>query len=130
MAPIEAIQHASLATFKAWLNANMTIFRKPLELVPPLNSLANMARSVINQEYTGDINIIRPPRYWSPTKILSDLGQEDIDDLIDTGRRTAWPKVEMVRTQTAISRALDAILTRIDRRGTADRKSTRLNSSH
>src|SRR3546814_1567386 len=56
MAPIEAIQHASLATFKAWLNANMTIFRKPLELVPPLNSLANMARSVINQEYTGDIN--------------------------------------------------------------------------
>ncbi|MBB5708686.1 DUF3336 domain-containing protein [Sphingopyxis panaciterrulae] len=117
MAPIEAIQHASLATFKAWLNANMTIFRKPLELVPPLNSLANMARSVINQEYTGDINIIRPPRYWSPTKILSDLEQEDIDDLIDTGRRTAWPKVEMVRTQTAISRALDAILARIDRRG-------------
>jgi len=117
MAPIEAIQHASLATFKAWLNANMTIFRKPLELVPPLNSLANMARSVINQEYTGDINIIRPPRYWSPTKILSDLGQEDIDDLIDTGRRTAWPKIEMVRTQTAISRALDVILAKIDRRG-------------
>jgi len=117
MAPVEAIQHASLATFKAWLNANMTIFRKPLELVPPLNSLANMARSVINQEYTGDINIIRPPRYWSPTKILSDLGQEDIDDLIDTGRRTAWPKIEMVRTQTAISRALDAILAKIDRRG-------------
>src|SRR3546814_7253984 len=66
----------------------MTIFRKPLELVPPLNSLANIARSVINQDYTGDINIIRPPRYWSPTKILSDLSQDDIDDLIDTGRRT------------------------------------------
>src|SRR3546814_2033587 len=95
-----------MATCKAWLNANMTIFRKPLELVPPLNSLANIARSVINQDYTGDINIIRPPRYWSPTKILSDLSQDDIDDLIDTGRRTAWPKIEMVRTQTAISRAL------------------------
>src|SRR3546814_17459995 len=76
-----------------------------------------MARSVINQEYTGDINIIRPPKFWSPTKILSDLGQEDIDELIDTGERTAWPKVEMVRTQTAISRALEAILARIDRGG-------------
>ncbi len=117
MAPIEAIQHASMATFKAWLNANMVIFRKPLELVPPLNSLANMARSVINQEYTGDINIIRPAKYWSPTKILSDLGQDDIDELIDTGLRTAWPKIEMVRTQTAISRALDAILARIDKGG-------------
>lgn len=117
MAPIEAIQHASIATFKAWLNANMVIFQKPLELVPPLNSLANMARSVINQEYTGDINIIRPPKFWSPTKILSDLSQADIDELIDTGKRTAWPKVEMVRTQTAISRALDAILARVDKGG-------------
>lgn len=117
MAPIEAIQHASMATFKAWLNANMVIFQKPLELVPPLNSLANMARSVINQEYTGDINIIRPPKFWSPTKILSDLAQDDIDDLIDTGQRTAWPKIEMVRTQTAISRALDAILAKIDKAG-------------
>ncbi len=117
MAPIEAIQHASIATFKAWLNANMIIFQKPLEWVPPLNSIANMARSVINQEYTGDINIIRPPKFWSPTKILSDLGQEDIEELIDTGMRTAWPKVEMVRTQTAISRALDAILAKIDKGG-------------
>ena len=117
MAPIEAIQHASIATFKAWLNANMIIFQKPLEWVPPLNSLANMARSVINQEYTGDINIIRPPKFWSPAKILSDLAQEDIDELIDTGQRTAWPKIEMVRTQTAISRALDAILAKIDKGG-------------
>lgn len=117
MAPIEAIQHASMTTFKAWLNANMVIFQKPLELVPPLNSLANLARSVINQEYTGDINIIRPPKFWSPTKILSDLAQDDIDELIDTGLRTAWPKVEMVRTQTAISRALEGILAKIDRAG-------------
>ena len=117
MAPIEAIQHASMATFRAWLNANMVIFQKPLELVPPLNSIANMARSLINQEYTGDINIIRPPKFWSPTKVLSDLAQEDIDELIDTGMRTAWPKIEMVRTQTAISRALDAILARIDNGG-------------
>ncbi|WP_411340830.1 DUF3336 domain-containing protein [Sphingopyxis sp. J-6] len=117
MAPIEAIQHASMATFKAWLNANMVIFQKPLEMVPPLNSLANLARSVINQEYTGDINIIRPPKFWSPTKILSDLSREDIDELIDSGMRTAWPKIEMVRTQTAISRALDVILARIDKAG-------------
>jgi NTE family protein len=117
MAPFEAIQHASMATFKAWLNANMLIFKKPLEMVPPLNSLANMARLLINQEYTGDINIIRPPKFWSPTKILSDLDQAEIDELIDTGQRAAWPKIEMVRAQTAISRALDAILARIDKGG-------------
>ena len=66
---------------------------------------------------TRDINIIRPPKFWSPTKILSDLAQDDIDELIDTGQRTAWPKIEMVRTQTAISRALDAILAKLDKAG-------------
>lgn len=115
--PIEAIQHASLMTFKAWLNANMIVFQKPLELIPPINSLANMTLSLINQEYSGDINIVRPPKFWSPSKILSDLSRPDIDDLVDTGRRTAWPKIEMVRTQTAISRALEAILARIDKKG-------------
>lgn len=117
MAPLEAIQHASMLTFKAWLNANMMIWQKPLAMVPPLNSIANLARSVINQEYTGDINIVRPPKFWSPTKLLSDLAQDDIDELIESGLETAWPKVEMVRTQTAISRALDAILARIDKAG-------------
>ena len=116
-APLEAIQHASMMTFKAWLNANMTIFQKPLALVPPLNSLANLTLSLINQDYTGDINIIRPAKFWSPTKLLSDLAQDEIDELIDSGMREAWPRIEMVRTQTAISRALEAILVRIDKSG-------------
>jgi NTE family protein len=116
-APLEAIQHASMMTFKAWLNANMTIFQKPLAMVPPLNSLANLTLSLINQDYTGDINIVRPAKFWSPTKLLSDLAQDEIDELIDSGLRTTWPRVEMVRTQTAISRALEEILARIDKRG-------------
>ncbi|MEY4271120.1 MAG: hypothetical protein RLZZ58_2336 [Pseudomonadota bacterium] len=115
--PLEAIQHASLMTFKAWLNANMVVFQKPLELIPPINSLANLTLSLINQEYSGDINIVRPPKFWSPSKILSDLSKPEIEDLVDIGRRTAWPKIEMVRTQTAISRALEAILARIDKKG-------------
>ncbi len=119
-APLESIRHATMMTVKAWLNANLEIFRRPLAAVPPLNSLANLTMSLINQEYTGDINIIRPPRFWSPTKMMSDLSQAEIDDLIDTGMRTAWPKIEMVRTQTAISRSLEGILARIDRRADVD----------
>ena len=61
-----------------------------------------------------------------PAKILSDLAQEDIDELIDTGQRTAWPKVEMVRTQTAISRALESILARLDKAGDDADEATRI----
>ncbi|GAA0480821.1 DUF3336 domain-containing protein [Parasphingorhabdus litoris] len=108
--PISAIRNATTSTMKAWLNANVEIMQKPLSYFPRLNSMANMTLSVINQDYTGDINIIRPTMFWSPSKILSDLTVEEITELIQLGERTTWPKIEMVRTQTKISQTLDRIL--------------------
>lgn len=108
--PISAIRNATTSTMKAWLNANVEIMQKPLSYFPRLNSMANMTLSVINQDYTGDINIIRPTMFWSPAKILSDLSVEEIGELIQLGERTTWPKIEMVRTQTKISQTLDRIL--------------------
>lgn len=111
---LSAIRNASTATMKAWINANVEIMQRPLSYFPRLNSLANMTLSVINQDYTGDINIIRPPLFWAPSKILSNLPIEDIDDLINLGERMTWPKIEMVRTQTKISQTLDRILFRYE----------------
>ncbi|OAO04588.1 DUF3336 domain-containing protein [Parasphingorhabdus sp.] len=108
--PLSSIRNASVTTMKAWLNANVEMMQKPLSYFPRLNSMANMTLSVINQDYTGDINIIRPSMFWGPTKILSNLPVEDIDELIQLGERTTWPKLEMVRTQTKISQTLDKIL--------------------
>jgi TAG lipase/steryl ester hydrolase/phospholipase A2/LPA acyltransferase len=108
--PISSIRNATTSTMKAWLNANVEIMHKPLSYFPRLNSLANMTLSVINQDYTGDINIIRPTMFWSPAKILSDLKVDEIAELIQLGERTTWPKIEMVRTQTKISQTLDRIL--------------------
>ncbi len=107
---ISAIRNATTSTMKAWLNANVQIMQKPLSYFPRLNSMANMTLSVVNQDYTGDINIIRPTMFWSPAKILSDLSVEEIGELVQLGERTTWPKIEMVRTQTKISQTLDRIL--------------------
>ncbi|WP_246218685.1 DUF3336 domain-containing protein [Parasphingorhabdus halotolerans] len=62
--PISAIRNATTTTMKAWINANVDIMQKPLSYFPRLNSLANMTLSVINQDYMGDINIIRPSMFW------------------------------------------------------------------
>lgn len=105
-----ALARASSATFKAWANANATIFQKPLSRFPRLNSATNLALSVINQSYSGDINIIRPSVLWAPHKILGDVTRKDMEHLIDLGRRTTWPKIEMIRTQTQISQVLDRIM--------------------
>jgi TAG lipase / steryl ester hydrolase / phospholipase A2 / LPA acyltransferase len=108
--PLAAIRRASVSTFKAWLNVNMQLWDKPLSLVPPLHSLANMTMSVINQDYSGDINIVRPTILWSPEKMLSNLSIDEVKDLIDMGERATWPKIEMIRVQTRISLTLEAIL--------------------
>ena len=109
--PLAAIRRASVSTFKAWLNANMQLWDKPLSLVPPLHSLANLTMSVINQDYSGDINIVRPTILWSPDKMLSNLSVDEVRDLIELGERATWPKIEMVRVQTRISQTLERILT-------------------
>jgi NTE family protein len=108
--PLAAIRRASVSTFKAWLNVNMQLWDKPLSLVPPLHSLANMTMSVINQDYSGDINIVRPTILWSPDKMLSNLSIDEVRELIELGERATWPKIEMVRVQTRVSKALERIL--------------------
>jgi NTE family protein len=65
-----------------------------------------MTMSIIDQDYGGDITIINPPRLWSPAKILSQLSLDEMEDLIATGEAMTWPKVEMIRTQTVISKTL------------------------
>ncbi len=108
--PFAAIRRASVSTVKAWLNANMQLWDKPLSLIPQLHSLARMSMSVINQDYSGDINIIRPVMLWSPAKMLSNLSLDEVTELVELGERATWPKVEMVRVQTRISQTLERIL--------------------
>ena len=65
--------------------------------------------SVINQDYVGDINILPPYRIHRPTKLLAHLSEKEILALIEMGERATWPKIEMIRIQTRISRSLERI---------------------
>lgn len=107
--PVEVIKVAAIRTAREWLNASATILRKPLAKRPTLNRITNTALSVINQDYMGDINIIPPFRFHNPTRILAHLSEKEILDLIRMGERATWPKIEMIRVQTKISRALEDI---------------------
>ncbi|MGL4542589.1 MAG: DUF3336 domain-containing protein, partial [Polymorphobacter sp.] len=106
---LQSVRHATATTTKAWMNANLAIWEKPLSFFPALNGLANMTMSIIDQDYGGDITIVNPPRLWSPSKILSQLSFDEMEDLIATGEAMTWPKIEMVRTQTSISKTLSRL---------------------
>ena len=69
-----------------------------------------LLRSIINQDYVGDINILPDYMFNNPLKLLTFPGEKQMRRLIDSGERCTWPKLEMIRMQTRISRRLDGIL--------------------
>lgn len=75
----------------------------------------NMIHGVIDQDYTGDINILPRFNWYDPRKMLAHASQDDRNELIQQGERSAYYHVETIRSCTLISRTLDEILGETDR---------------
>ncbi|MEQ8746302.1 DUF3336 domain-containing protein [Pyruvatibacter sp.] len=82
--------------------------------MPRVNFVLSMFSSVATQTYTGDINIIPTARIFDPRKLLSQPTQDEIMSFVEEGERATWPKIEMIRVCTKISRTLDRILVEYD----------------
>lgn len=65
-----------------------------------------IAQDLLAQEYVGDINI-------APHRLLSPNTQDETAALLREGERQTWPRIEMVRNSTYISRTLDGIRARL-----------------
>ena len=113
--PISAVQLAARRTLREWINATASILEKPLALSPTANRLTNVALGIMNQDYVGDINILPDKRFFNPLKLLAHRSTEEIIELIAMGEKSTWPKIEMIRIQTKISRTLSRILRDYDR---------------
>jgi NTE family protein len=101
-----AVKVAATRSSREWINAAATVLHGPLSRRPTLNKLTNTALAVLNQDYVGDVNILPPFRISNPTRLMSPLSKSEISRLVDLGERSTWPKIEMIRTQTRISRVL------------------------
>ena len=111
---VSTMKNVSGRTAREWLNAGATLFEKPLSWNPTINRLANVGLSIINQDYVGDINIIPDTKVYNPLRLLAHRSVDEIVELIEMGERATWPKIEMIRIQTKISRKLDWILRDLD----------------
>ena len=119
-------REASVSTARAWVNAGASSIERPLSLSPTLTRATSIALSVINQDYIGDINILPSNKFFNPFRLLAYLNEKEIRGLISAGERAAWPKVEMMRIQTRISRVLTGILADYDEEHVRQLRSTRM----
>jgi len=84
--------------------------------VYPFNVMTRMMYGLATQDYTADINILPRRKFWNPSKLLSVLSEAETRYLISEGEAATWPKVEMIRNCTMISRTLDDILDPMEQR--------------
>jgi len=96
------------------LNFYKGMVQKNGEQWPRLNLLLNGIHGLIDQDYSGDINIIPSFRWYNPTKILSHLTQKELVELMQGGEHSCYPNIETVRICTKISRTMEEILQRIE----------------
>jgi TAG lipase/steryl ester hydrolase/phospholipase A2/LPA acyltransferase len=82
---------------------------------PRLNWLITTVHSLLDQNYSGDINIVPHLRWSSLRKVLSHITEEEMMMLMQEGEVATWPELRAIETCTKISRALDDILERFER---------------
>lgn len=80
-----------------------------------LGLILDKAESVLKQKYMGDINLIPPRRPLNVLKVLSNPTLNDVRGFIRNGERSTWPRLEMIRNTTSISRTFHSCLERLDR---------------
>ena len=105
------------ASTREWLRA---IYPYAMETAtrtcPQIANLTQMWFSVLTQEYTADINVLPTSRSINFSKLVSTLTPAETLALVQDGERSTWPKVEMIRTCTRVSRTIEALLGNLDHR--------------
>jgi len=104
------------SALRDWSRAVYPITMKMVRNIYPANIMTRMWFGLLTQEYTADINISLGQRWLNPIKLLSVLSAEENQDLILAGEQATWPKIEMIRNCTAISRHIDGVLERLEDR--------------
>ncbi|TDG12101.1 DUF3336 domain-containing protein [Seongchinamella unica] len=96
------------------LNLYRGMVQKQGDNWPRFNLAMNTVHALIDQEYSGDINIVPNFRWYNPAKLLSHLSENDLVELMEEGERTTYPQVETIRLCTRISRTMEEILQRFE----------------
>ncbi|MCA9535809.1 MAG: DUF3336 domain-containing protein [Myxococcales bacterium] len=87
----------------------------------PLYTPLDLAHSLADQTYSGDIDIHPRLRAGALLRTFSNISREELAMHILEGERSTWPLLARIRDQTCVSRALDKAILSLRARG-ADRR--------
>lgn len=119
--PREPEQQGVFSVLSDWTLRNVTMnLRYALSVTHryvhsnDLGLMLDKVQSIVRQKYVGDINIVPPRRPLSVLKTLRNPTLADVREYIRLGERATWPRIEMVRNTTAISRVFRDCMAHLD----------------
>jgi len=81
---------------------------------PKFNMMMHGVHALLDQEYSGDINIVPKFRFQNPLHLITQPNEEELRQLVKEGERATYGRVEPIRRCTQISRTLEEILHRFE----------------
>jgi NTE family protein len=107
---VDIVKTAARRSAREWINAASLLADRIDKSDGRTKRTRGLIRSVINQDYMGDINIMSDAKFVNPLKLLATPSENYINKLISSGERSTWPKLAMIQQQTKVSRKLREIL--------------------
>ena len=81
---------------------------------PKFNMMMHGVHALLDQEYSGDINIVPKFRFQNPLNLITQPNERELRQLVKEGERATYSRIEPIRRCTQISRTLEEILHRFE----------------
>ena len=108
------VSDASVAATKEIVRGSLNLIQRYVTVGPKTGVAMNTLNALIDQRYSGDINIYPSYGLESLASLLRMLSLEEMIELIGDGERATWPRIPAIEVTTRIGRTLDQILNVVD----------------
>ncbi len=108
-------RHYATRLFKETTNYSLQLLQKGIPS-DDLKFALDKLRSVITQDYRGDIMLVPPRRIAHVYGLLRSQSHAEEAAFVKIAERVTWPYLEMIRNTTAVSRTFRACLARLHAR--------------
>lgn len=109
---------ASVAATKEIVRGSLGLIQRYVTVGPKTGVAMNTFNALIDQRYSGDINIYPGYGLESLGTLLKMLSREEMTKLIYSGEQATWPQLPAISVTTKIGRTLDQILERYEKQQT------------
>lgn len=103
------MKDASTAASKQVVRGGFDFMQRYADLGPGTATAINALNALLDQSYSGDINIYPGFGLGSIVKILRQMSRDEVIEIIRMGERATWGQMANINTTTRVGRTLDQI---------------------